>query len=131
MLAAGPSSTETSSWRHSSPMAAPRASIRSGSKLQAVAQAGGKQVAGTDWLSPRWSASAACLRKPWGPSVTMTGLSPSRSTPWVCQKSCPPQREAFSSSVICATRAYACARTEAKGSGAYFIKFSSFFCLFL
>ena len=110
MLRAGPRITPTFSARHSSPMACPIRSISSGSKQQEEAAAGGKQVAGTDWFSPRWSASPACFLSPWGPSVSIKELTPSRSTALLSQKFFPEHREAFSSSVICATsaRAFCC-----------------------
>ena len=103
MLAAGPSSTPTDSARHSSPKASPICRKSAGSKLQAVAAAVGKQVASTEAFSPRWSASPACLRRPWGPSVTIKDCTPSRSTALVSQKILPEHSDAFSSSVICAT----------------------------
>lgn len=68
--------------------------------MEPVAHPAGKQTASTLSFRPRWSASPACLRRPCGPSVTITAGMPSRSIPCVCQKSEPEQRLAFSSNVI-------------------------------
>jgi len=92
--------TPTFSWRHSSPRATPTSKIRSRFQVAARADAVGKQVAGTLSFSPIWSASPACLRKPWGPSVTMMEGIPRCSMPFKYQKFNPEQRDAFSSRVI-------------------------------
>ena len=45
-------------------------------QLFAMVAAVGKQVAGIEALSPRWSAEPACLRKPTGPSAkNIEGIS--------------------------------------------------------
>ena len=49
-------------------------------------------------FSPTWSAVPACLRSPCGPSVTITEGMPSRSIPWVRQKSAPSSRVVWTSS---------------------------------
>ena len=105
MFTAGPSTTDTRSCWQLSPSDSPISRIISGSKEAAVALAVGKQTALILSLMPRWSAASSCLRRPWGPSLTMTRGIPSRSTAFVCQKSSPEQRPAFSSSVIWETRA--------------------------
>src|SRR5690606_4263924 len=65
------------------------------------ATAGGKQVAGLLSPRPRWSPAPACLRRPCGPSVSITfGTSPRG---WECQKSDPDNSDACSSSVSRAT----------------------------
>lgn len=89
-------------------MAVPTSRSSARSKLHAVAAAGGKQVAGTEAFNPRWSAAPACLRRPWGPSVSMKERTPSRSTALLSQKFFPEHRDAFSSSVIWATSSRAC-----------------------
>ena len=78
-------------------MATPICLSSARSKEQAVAQAAGKQVAGTLSPRPRWSLGPCCLRSPWGPSDTITLGTPRRSTPLSRQKSRPVSREAFSS----------------------------------
>ena len=62
MFVPGPKSTETFSFKHSSPRASPIFSIRSGSHEQAVADAVGKQIAGTPFkrlVSPFFAASGS------------------------------------------------------------------------
>lgn len=85
--APGPRMTATSSMADSTPRATPTRSASPGSNVEPSAAAGGKHVAGTLSLSPRWSLSPACLRSPWGPSVSMIdGTAP---TALVVQKSAP------------------------------------------
>jgi hypothetical protein len=64
-------------------------SISSGSNEQALAEAVGKQVAGTLSLRPMWSAFPACFLSPWGPSVIIISGRPNRAFPSMCQKSFP------------------------------------------
>ena len=80
-------------------MASPIRQSISLSKEAAVALAAGKQTALMLSLTPRWSTCSSCLRRPWGPSLTMLAGMPRRSTAFVCQKSAPEQSPAFSSSV--------------------------------
>ncbi len=82
----GPSSTATSIARHSSPSASPIRRSSSGSQVEALATAGGKQVAGTPASR---SPPEACMRTPCGPSVTVSAGRPADSTAVVCQKSLP------------------------------------------
>ena len=64
MFTAGPSTTETSSAWHSSPMASPMLLIRSLSKELATAQAAGKHTATMESFTPRWSPSLSCFLRP-------------------------------------------------------------------
>ena len=105
MLMPGPSSTATSSARVSRPSASPTDPTSSTSQEEPRAEAVGKQVAGLLPAMPPWSAASGCLRRPCGPSATITAGMPSRSTGAVCQKSDPRHSEAFSSSVSSATSA--------------------------
>ncbi|MNY30131.1 hypothetical protein D3C86_1642200 [compost metagenome] len=64
----------------------------------------GKQVAGNALpIMPH-----PALRRPWGPSESQMEGTCSRAMARVVQKSCPEQKAAFSSRVICATRSRAC-----------------------
>ena len=80
MLMPGPRMTETPCTRASCARAEPTSATRSRSQDDAMALAVGKQVAGRLPPIPAWSASSGCTRRPWGPSATMIGARPSRST---------------------------------------------------
>ena len=97
MLMPGPSTTPTWWASASRAIAAPIRPARSVSKVDPRVTAGGKQVAGTESASPRWSASPVCRRNPCGPSVMVTGGMPARSTPLVLQKFLPVTSRARSS----------------------------------
>ena len=87
------------------------------SQVAASVAATGKQVAGTESLSPTWSESPDCLRNPWGPSVSITeGTSPSISS--VVQKSRPETSRIRSASGRPATIASARSRGVPVGAGA-------------
>src|SRR5450759_2258211 len=90
MFRPGPNRTPTPSARLSSPSALPTSVSRAGFHVEARPTAGGKHVAGTESLMPMWSDEPACLRTPWGPSVSITSGSPASGTAWLCQKSAPP-----------------------------------------
>ena len=64
----GPSTTWTSLAAASSPSARPSSSPSASSQELAMVAVVGKQVAGTEAFSPRWSTAPVCLRRPWGPS---------------------------------------------------------------
>ena len=61
MLSPGPNTTDTSCAAASSPKAAPISSPSAASQLLAMADAVGKQVAGTRGIQPKWSLSPACF----------------------------------------------------------------------
>ena len=71
----GPNTTFTSFAAASSPMALPNSSPKASSQVFAIPAAVGKQVAGKEAFSPKWSPSPACFRKPCGPSdINMEGI---------------------------------------------------------
>ena len=70
-----------------------------GVPADAIADAVGKQVAGTTPPSPTWSPSPGWARRPCGPSDTMIFGMPSRSTGAVYQNAEPLVSDAFSSRV--------------------------------
>ena len=99
ILSPGPSSTDTSCAAASSPKAAPISSPSAVSQLLAMADAVGKQVAGTLGFNPKWSLSPACLRKPWGPSDSQICGMPCLGIPRVLKVSAPESSAHFSSKV--------------------------------
>ena len=86
-------------------MATPTCRARSTSHEAPNAEAVGKQVAGTLAPSPTWSPSEVCLRRPCGPSLTITDGMPSRSILRVHQNPEPETSEAFSATVSSASTA--------------------------
>ena len=64
MFSPGPRSTSTPNADASSPRALPISSPNDSSQLFAIVAAVGKQVAGTDACSPRWSPSPSCFLTP-------------------------------------------------------------------
>ena len=99
MLIPGPRMTDRLQARASWASAAPTRCSRSGFQLDAMAEAVGKQVAGSDPPSPTWSPSPGWARSPCGPSDTMIFGMPSRSIAVVYQNAEPLVSEAFSSRV--------------------------------
>ena len=97
MLQPGPNTSETPAARASRPMASPSAAYNSGFQVAPAVTAGGKQVAGRDWLTPTMSVSPFWQRSPWGPSDIIMEGTPYRSSGLVLQKSAPVQKEIFSS----------------------------------
>ena len=85
MLMPGPRMTDRLQARASCASASPIRRSRSGFQLEAIADAVGKQVAGSDPPSPTWSPSPGWARSPCGPSDTMILGMPSRSTGAVYQ----------------------------------------------
>ena len=77
-------------------MAFPSASKREGSHPAPLATAVGKQVAGSDSLTPSISPVFFWQRTPWGPSLIVTAGMPYCSIALLCQKSAPLHRVIFS-----------------------------------
>ena len=99
MLMPGPRMTERLQARASWASASPMRPSSAGFQAEAIADAVGKQVAGSDPLRPTWSPPSGWARRPCGPSETMIFGMPSRSTGAVYQKPEPLVSVAFSSSV--------------------------------
>ena len=100
MFIPGPRSTLTPSAMASFPSPSPTCCARSSSQLLQTVAEEGKQVAGTDGFSPRWSPSPDCLRMPLGPSdIKIEGI-PSRSKFQDSHSLFPDRNAAFSSAVI-------------------------------
>ena len=99
MLIPGPRMTDRLQALASCARARPIRPKSSGFQDDAMADAVGKHVAGSDPPSPTWSASPGCARRPCGPSDTMIFGMPSRSTGTVYQNAEPLVSDAFSSSV--------------------------------
>src|SRR4249920_2268083 len=104
MLIPGPRMTDRLQARASRPNATPTRRSSSGFQLDAIADAVGKHVAGSDPASPTWSPSPGWARSPWGPSDTMIFGMPSRSTGVVYQNAEPLVRDAFSARVSWVSR---------------------------
>ena len=113
MFRPGPRRTATSCAAASSPIASPTASPRASSQLHAVAEAVGKQVAGTLGFRPRWSAAPACLRTPLGPSDRVMDGMPL------------PGRARVVKTVSPESRAHFCSRFSFRMMSVCFIAFSS------
>ena len=64
-----------------------------------MADAVGKQVAGSLGFRPRWSLSPACLRTPWGPSLSHSAGMPYCGSARVLNVSAPESSAHFCSSV--------------------------------
>src|SRR5271157_5911018 len=102
MLTPGPSTTSTPSAIASCAMARPICRSTSGSQVEALQDAVGKQVAGLAEIAIE--PSSATRRTPCGPSETVSAGRPRRSTAVVVQAVAPVQSAAFSSRVILSTR---------------------------
>src|SRR3954462_10344221 len=96
MLIPGPRITDRLIARASWARAAPIRSSSSGSHVDAIADAVGKQVAGRLPPSPTWSPAPGWARRPCGPSDTMIFGIPRRSTGAVYQNPEPDVSDAFS-----------------------------------
>ncbi len=104
MLMPGPRITDRLTARASWASACPIRRSRSGFQAEAIADAVGKQVAGSDPPRPTWSPSPGWARRPCGPSETMIFGMPSRSTGAVYQKEEPLVSDAFSARVSSLSR---------------------------
>ena len=107
MLSPGPRTSDTPVALASSPIALPMSDRSEVSQLHAVETAAGKQVAGSETLMPRLSASSGWRRSPWGPSHIMALGMPYSGKAAVCQQSAPSHRRRSSESLIFPTAAFA------------------------